>query len=94
MAAIGREGVNHPIQGTGADCLKLAAIDIDRKLEELHPECGIILFCHDELVITCPHTLAERVAALVTDSMIIAAKRYITDLPVEVDTHIEDCWRK
>lgn len=84
-----RAAVNMPIQGTAADIMKLAMIDVDRELRAQHNECNLLLQIHDSILIECPSAVAERVAALVKSTMEAAYK-----LPVKltVDTVIGGNW--
>ena len=64
-AAAERETVNMPIQGTAADILKRAMIDVDAALTAAHAKAKMILTVHDELLFEAPEDQAEDVAALV-----------------------------
>ena len=64
-----RIALNTPIQGTAADLIKLAMIEVDRSLAERFPEAKLLLQVHDELIVECPEELAKEVAGLVSDRM-------------------------
>ena len=64
-----RIALNTPIQGTAADLIKLAMIEVDRSLTERYPEAKLLLQVHDELIVECPEELAKEVAELVSDRM-------------------------
>ena len=64
-----RIALNTPIQGTAADLIKLAMIEVDRSLAERFPEAKLLLQVHDELIVECPEELAKEVAELVSDRM-------------------------
>jgi len=64
-----RIAVNTPIQGTAADILKLAMIEVDGALGERGLEARMILTVHDELVFDCPEGEREELVALVTEAM-------------------------
>ena len=85
-----REAVNMPIQGTAADILKKAMIDLHAAL----PQCGLkaqmILTVHDELLFECPREEADDVAALVRERMEGAAS---LSVPLTVDVGIGENWR-
>ncbi len=63
-AAAERLAVNTPLQGTDADLIKLAMIELDRRLKK-HPDLGhILLQIHDELVLEGPEDESEKLGKL------------------------------
>ncbi len=84
-----RAAVNMPIQGTAADIMKLAMIDVQKKLKDQHNDCQLLLQIHDSILVECPAPVADRVAKLIKETMEDAYK-----LPVKltVDTAIGDNW--
>jgi len=84
-----RIAVNMPIQGTAADILKRAMIDVDAALAKAHPAARMILTVHDELLFEAPEDQAQDVAALVTDKMSNAVK---LNVPLDVDAGIGKNW--
>jgi DNA polymerase-1 len=95
-----RIAVNMPIQGTAADILKLAMIDLHGRLAArvaarpgagARPSARMILTVHDELVFEVPREEADEVAALVRERMAAAAA---LDVPLEVDVGIGADWRE
>ena len=68
-SAAERVAVNMPIQGTAADILKRAMIDVDRRLAAEAPRTRMILTVHDELLFEAPAEEADDAAALVRESM-------------------------
>ena len=93
--AIERVAVNMPIQGTAADILKRAMIDVHAALEArpLAPgarRARMILTVHDELLFEVPKEQAEEVAALVRIKMEGAADLAV---PVTVDIGIGENWK-
>jgi DNA polymerase-1 len=85
-----REAVNMPIQGTAADILKLAMIDLHGELSRRGLPTRMILTVHDELLFETPQEEAEAAAGLVRERMEGAVK---LDVPLEVDVGIADNWR-
>ena len=61
-----------PIQGTAADIMKRAMIDVHAALAP-HPEARMILTVHDELLFEVPKARADEIAALVRERMESAA---------------------
>lgn len=94
MEAIGRAGVNHPIQSCNGDSIKIASIAIHRRLREVDPTAYIALWVHDETVTCCAEDKAELIAGIVEQEMVNAAVRFITEVPVEVVVNISDKWIK
>ena len=68
-SAAERVAVNMPIQGTAADILKRAMIDVDRRLAVEAPRTRMILTVHDELLFEAPREDADAAAALVREAM-------------------------
>ena len=64
-----RVAMNAPIQGTAADILKLAMIDISQKISEKNLSGKMILQVHDELVFDVPESEKEIFEQLIRDSM-------------------------
>lgn len=64
-----RIAVNTPIQGTAADLIKLAMVNLQRRLDALHLEAGMIIQVHDELVVEVPETELEQLQNLVREEM-------------------------
>jgi DNA polymerase-1 len=85
-----REAVNMPIQGTAADILKRAMIDLHAALAEQRLRTRMILTVHDELLFEGPREEAESAAALVRQRMEGAAALTV---PLTVDVGIADNWR-
>jgi DNA polymerase-1 len=64
-----REAINHPIQGTAADIIKIAMINIQRELAQQKLKARLILQVHDELILEAPEKEQDAVAALVRELM-------------------------
>ncbi|MDD5606027.1 MAG: DNA polymerase I [Patescibacteria group bacterium] len=86
-SAAQRAAINMPIQGTAADMIKTAMIEIDKKLPQISPKSQMLLQVHDELVFEVPDKDIEKVGKFVTTIM---GTVYKLDVPVEV--HID--WGK
>ncbi len=88
-AAAERETVNMPIQGTAADILKRAMIDLHAALAA-HRNARMILTVHDELLFECPRDEAEAIAAIVREQMESAVSLKV---PLTVDVGYAENWR-
>jgi DNA polymerase-1 len=84
-----RIAVNMPIQGSAADILKRAMIDVHAALKKANPKARMILTVHDELLFESPKDQADDVAALVKEKMSSAVK---LDVPLDVDAGIGENW--
>ncbi|MDR0586061.1 MAG: DNA polymerase I [Treponema sp.] len=68
-AAAERVAVNTPIQGSAADIVKTAMLNMDKALSVKKSPAKLLLQVHDELILECPKEAAEETAALVRDRM-------------------------
>ena len=84
-----RVALNMPIQGTAADIIKIAMVNVHRRLAEERLEAKLILQVHDELIVECPDSEAERVKEILTYEMENAAA---LSVPLTVDAHIGHSW--
>ena len=84
-----RIAMNHPMQGTAADLVKLAMLAVDKKLVEQDLQSRMLLQVHDELIFEGPEDEMEKLSALVVDAM-----SNVADLKVslEVSVSIGDNW--
>jgi len=89
-AAAERETVNMPIQGTAADILKKAMIDVASALAAHGGASRMILTVHDELLFEAPDAEAEGIAALVKTHMEAA---FALSVPLTVDVGIGRDWK-
>ncbi len=78
-----RVAMNSPIQGTAADIIKLAMVNIDRKLKEKGYDARLILQVHDELIIESHKDCAQEVRELMRTEMENAVKLSVP-LTVEI----------
>ena len=84
-----RIALNTPIQGTAADLIKLAMIRVEEALNANFPEAELLLQVHDELIVECPESIAEEVAALVSREMQSVAKLRV---PLTAEAKIGKSW--
>jgi len=64
-----RNAINTPIQGSAADLIKLAMIDIDRWIEDQHPAVKMILQIHDELVFEIEDASVDEATDAIVEKM-------------------------
>ncbi len=64
-----RTAINAPLQGSAADIIKVAMINLHRRLRGEVPDARLILQVHDELVVECPENQAGAVSEMMRDVM-------------------------
>ena len=64
-----RTAINSPIQGSAADILKIAMINLDKALEKGHYKSQMLLQVHDEIVLEVPNDELEAIRRLVKETM-------------------------
>ena len=84
-----RNAINAPIQGSAADIMKIAMIEVDRQLRESGSAARIVLQVHDELVLEVPRDEADRVMQLVSTAMSGAAS---LSVPLLVEANAGASW--
>lgn len=84
-----RAAMNTPIQGTAADIMKIAMINVYKKLQENKLDAKIILQVHDELIIECNKNDKEKAAQLLQECMENAIK---LDIPIKAETSEAETW--
>ncbi len=84
-----RAAMNTPIQGTAADIMKIAMIDVYNKLKEENLDAKIILQVHDELMIECIENDKEKVKSILKNCMENAITLLI---PLKVETSEAKTW--
>ena len=92
LGALKRVGKNAPIQGTGSDLFKRAVKLVDDKLQSY--DAQIIHCIHDEIIVECAADSAEKIAQLVSVTMVKAGKEFLPRIPVEADANVTDTWIK
>ncbi len=84
-----RVALNAPIQGTAADMIKLAMIQVRDRLQAEGLAGKLVLQVHDELIVECPEQEAEAVCKLVAETMEGAAA---LSVPLLAETHAGKTW--
>ena len=86
-----RAAINAPLQGSAADIIKKAMIDIDHFLKAEMPEVKMIMQVHDELIFELPKKNSEEVLSTMKDMMEKAVK---LDIPLIVEAAIGANWNE
>lgn len=84
-----RAALNTPIQGTAADIIKLAMINVSNKLREGNFQSKLILQVHDELIIDTQSDEVQEVSRILKDCM---ENAYKMDVPLIAEVAIGDNW--
>ena len=84
-----RVAKNSPIQGSSADIIKIAMINVDKKLKEGGTGARLLLQVHDELLIESPRECADEILALLQSEMENAVK---LSVPLKVEAKSGDTW--
>jgi DNA polymerase-1 len=84
-----REAINAPIQGTAADIIKLAMLDLPSRLKEADLSAKLLLQVHDELILELPKAELPQTAALVKQVM---ENAYTLSIPVTTDARSGASW--
>ncbi len=84
-----RMAANMPIQGTAADLMKLAMIEIDKEITSVSEKTKILLTVHDELVFEVPDADTLKVRAFVKQKM---ENVVVLDVPVVVEIGVGNNW--
>ena len=84
-----RNAINAPIQGSAADIIKKAMIDIHREIESRNLDSRMLLQVHDELVFDVKKTEKETLIAIVKEKMEQAIK---LDVPLVIDMGVGKNW--
>jgi DNA polymerase-1 len=85
------EKLNTPVQGTGADGLKLALALLWERREEV-PGAFPVLVVHDEIVIECDAGQAEAVSLWLKTAMVDGMAELLAPVPVEVEVKVATTW--
>jgi DNA polymerase I len=92
---------NAPIQGAGADMIKLALAEVDQRLVSAFggpgdgqavTAHGAVLVVHDELVVEVAVEQADEAVGLVTEGMLVAAREILGDVPAAIDVAVRPRW--
>lgn len=85
-----RQTVNSRIQGSAGDMTKMASIIVynDKRLQER--DCHILIWVHDEIIVTCPIKYAKECAEFLSEDMKLSGKDL--SVPMKCDTEITKIW--
>jgi len=84
-----RMAINMPVQGTSADIIKVAMINLDREIDKRQLKSKMLLQVHDELIFEVPETEVEEMSQLVPKIMSTALE---LSVPLKVDVKVGTNW--
>ncbi len=84
-----RNAINAPIQGSSADMIKVAMINVFNEMQKRNLKSKMILQVHDELIFDCDKNEVEELNKLVIEEMMIALP---LDVPLVVDSNTGNNW--
>lgn len=86
-----RAAINQPLQGTAADLIKMAMIEVDKKLKEGHYKTRMIMQVHDELIFEVPKEELDEIKTLVLNAMELNQPLRV---PLVVDINYGTSWKE
>ena len=86
-----RAAINQPLQGTAADLIKMAMIEVDKLLKEKGLKSKMIMQVHDELVFELPKEELEELKSLVLKAMELNQP---LSVPLEIDINYGENWKE
>ncbi|MGI0482684.1 bifunctional 3'-5' exonuclease/DNA polymerase [Geminocystis sp. CENA526] len=84
--------LNTPIQGTGADILKLALGRLVSALKPFNGKARILATVHDEIILEAHEDIADQVASVLSEVMVNSGKEFLKRVPIEADSSIGNNW--
>ncbi|WP_447978193.1 DNA polymerase I [Candidatus Nitrospira bockiana] len=88
-----RMAINNPIQGSAADLIKVAMINVSRRLKTDLPVARMILQVHDELIFETPERDVDQAKQLVKSEMEQTGRQLGITVPLKVDLGVGRNWR-
>lgn len=86
-----RAAINQPLQGTAADLVKMAMIEVDKRLSSAGLKTKMVLQVHDELIFEVPKSELEEVKAIVLEAMELGQPLKVQ---LEVDVNYGVSWKE
>lgn len=84
--------LNTPIQGTGADMVKLALGKLVTTLKTFEDKVKLLATVHDEIILEAHEDIAEDVAKVLSEVMVTSGKEFLKKVPIEADSSIGNTW--
>ena len=77
--------INSPVQGTAADIMKVAMINVQDKIAEKKSNCMMIMQIHDEIVLECPDEEVDEMKKMLVQEM---ENAFSLKVPLVVDVEV------
>ena len=84
--------LNTPVQGTAADGMKEALIRLHQQLRPFRSEARVVHLVHDEIILEVLEQRVDEASIVLKDCMVQGMKRFLTDVPVEVEVQKGRSW--
>lgn len=84
--------MNYPIQGSAADLMKKAMVDVDKKVLSKHKDVSLLLQIHDDLVFEIPDSDSEKMKKITEEIKEILCSVYPLAVPLEVEVKHSKRW--
>lgn len=86
-----RAAINQPMQGSASDLIKIAMVELDKKMNAMKLKSKLIMQVHDELVLEVDKTEIEKVKELVIDCMELNQPLVV---PLVIDVSVGETWQE
>jgi DNA polymerase-1 len=84
-----RMAINTPIQGSAADIIKLAMLELSAEIEDRQLDGGILIQVHDDILVDCPAAQHDVMVEIITDKM---SSAYQLSVPLKVEVSSGSNW--
>ena len=84
------KALNTPVQGTAADIIKRALVDLPAQLAPTKAQ--MVACVHDEIILEVEEEQAPKAQQILQQVMVTAGEHYLTDVPVVVEAAMADSW--
>jgi DNA polymerase I-like protein with 3'-5' exonuclease and polymerase domains len=92
IGSIQRQAKNHPIQGTNADAMKYALVNLYERIKKEKLDAHILLTVHDEIVTEASDEIADTFKDILSEEMVKAAEIFVKKVPIASDPFVGDVW--
>jgi DNA polymerase-1 len=94
LGSIERKAKNMPIQGSNADIIKQALINVQNEIDTNNWPVNILLSIYDEIVTECKEEKSHEWKDKLEEIMISTAREVLKKVPIKADCAVSDYWKK